>query len=153
MKTIKLNRCYIELYDSIDSLPITQFQQYQKYLMLDSGIGSDVSDVVTKITTLRKLNAIGQSDKVEKDLINLQQNIQFCITNSSPKMYSFCCLIKTINGKQITDYSQDNLDLILKKLSQKGMTFGKLKSILNEVKKNLTRKLIYFSKSIQTTPL
>lgn len=45
MKKVTLQGHKIEIYDSIDELPIVRFQIYNKYLLLDCGIGSDMESV------------------------------------------------------------------------------------------------------------
>ena len=54
MKQMLINKKTICVYDSIDELPIVNFQKYNKYLMIDSGIGSDVDDIDTHITKIAK---------------------------------------------------------------------------------------------------
>lgn len=146
MKSVSINGNLVKLYDSIDELPISQFQNYQRYLLIDSGIGSDVNDIAAHINTIRKLVKSKQEEKADRELINLMQNIVFCVKESNPKLYSFCCLIHSINGKELNDFSQDNLNLTIKQLSKKGLTIGKVKSILKSVKKKSTLNLNYFSR-------
>ena len=45
MKTISLANRTIKLYDSIDEMPIENFQRYNKYIIIDAGLGSDIDSV------------------------------------------------------------------------------------------------------------
>ena len=45
MKTLYINNHEIKVYDSIDELPIINFQKYNKYVLIDSGLGSDIDSV------------------------------------------------------------------------------------------------------------
>ena len=45
----KVNKHTVEIYDSIDELPIQRFQKYNKFLLIDSGVGSDLQDVLNHI--------------------------------------------------------------------------------------------------------
>ena len=56
-------------------------------------------------------------------------------------MNAFVALIKTMNGKEI---DLANTESIIKELSRKGLTIGKLSGFMNEVKKKLTKKLKSF---------
>lgn len=44
MRKIVLAKHKVELYDSIDELPIVRFHKYNKMLLIDAGVGSDLSD-------------------------------------------------------------------------------------------------------------
>ena len=44
MKKVKLGGHKVEIYDSIDELPMVRFHKYSKMLMVDAGVGSDIND-------------------------------------------------------------------------------------------------------------
>ena len=44
MKTAKIGGHEVELYDGIDTLPVLRFHAFNKMMLIDSGIGSDLSD-------------------------------------------------------------------------------------------------------------
>ena len=44
MKTIDTGKHVIKLYDSVDELPIGAYQRYNKFLLIDAGIGSSIDD-------------------------------------------------------------------------------------------------------------
>ena len=48
MKKMTLGTHKVVMYDSIEELPIVRFQKYNKMLMLDAGLGSDVTDIIIK---------------------------------------------------------------------------------------------------------
>ena len=50
MKNLIVNKKVVRVYDSIDEMPIVNFQKYNKYLLIDSGIGSDADDIDAHIT-------------------------------------------------------------------------------------------------------
>ena len=49
MVTIKIGTHDVEMYDSIDELPIIRFHKYQKLLLVDSGIGADINSFDQRI--------------------------------------------------------------------------------------------------------
>ena len=55
MKTVKINNHELKLYDSIDEMPIVNFQKYNKYIIVDSGLGSDIDSVDEHLVNLAKL--------------------------------------------------------------------------------------------------
>lgn len=133
MKTITLNNKKLEVYDSVDELPIVNFQRFNKYVLIDSGLGSDMDSVDRHIINIAKLL---QSDK-EKALIelqNLRQNFAMIISNISPKHLSFMALVKSIDGKDITDWSDEKLTTLLAELNHEKRSI--IVDILEKLKKN-----------------
>ena len=55
MKTLKLAGKTIEVYDDIENLPVTRFHKYNKMLLVDAGIGSDIADFDKHISLLQSL--------------------------------------------------------------------------------------------------
>lgn len=148
MKKLKFNGHYLEMYDGIDELPITRFQEYNRYVMIDSGIGSDLASFDGHISTLRRYIAKGDKNNANQELNNLRQNMAFVVGNTSPRMNAFVSLIKTMNGKRLDDVSDP--EAIIKELSKKGLTIGKVNGFMDSLKKKLMAKL---KSSFQSWPM
>ena len=143
MKTIILNKKVIKLYDSIDELPIVNFQKYNKYLLIDSGIGSDVDDVDAHIIRIAKFIKGNDSKKALQELQNMRQNMHMINSAISPRYLAFAALIHSIDGKEITDLSDDNLKAILTDI--KAIKHSAIIKFLVWLKKKLTAELeLYF---------
>ena len=71
MKTTKIGNLEVELYDAIDELPIARFHAYNKALLIDAGIGSDLADWDTHIEKTIRFIRVGKPDLAEKELDNL----------------------------------------------------------------------------------
>jgi hypothetical protein len=82
---------------------------------------------------------MGEIEKADRVMENMRQNIYFVINKVSPKMNSFVCVIKTINGKPLEDITEP--DKILEDLSKKGLTVGKVNGFLKQLKKKLLASL------------
>ena len=142
MKKQVINGNVIEYFDSIENLTIDRFSEHNRYLMLDSGIGSGAEDVGRKIGSVQAYLNHQDIENASKELQNLFHSIVFTIKNVSPKSYAFAVLVDKINGKKVSqDISKENLDAIIKELSYKGLTWRKMSAWLDEVKKNLSQKL------------
>lgn len=130
------------LYDSIDELPIVNFQKYNKYLLIDSGVGSDVDDIDKHITKLAKL--INTDKKLAmQELQNMRQNMYMIANNLSPKYFAFASLIYSIDGEVIKDLSDENLLSIIKSLNN--VKHSWLSKIISQVKKKIQEELeLYF---------
>jgi hypothetical protein len=110
--------------------------------MLDSGIGSGGEAIGKKIGKVMAYLNMKNIEDASKELQNLYHSLTFTISATNPKMYSFCVLIKAINGKQFgDDLSKERLDETIKALSKKGLTFDKLCGFLDSVKKKLIASL------------
>jgi hypothetical protein len=143
MKTITINKKIVRLYDSIDEMPIINFQKYNKYLLIDSGIGSDADDIDAHITRIAKFIKINNSKKALQELQNMRQNMYMINNEISPKYLAFAALIHSIDGKEINDLSDDNLKFILKDL--KTIKHSRIIEFLAWLKKKVTTELeIYF---------
>jgi len=143
MIQIKLNGHYLEMYDSIDNLPITRFQEYNRLAMLDAGIGGDLQSINEHVTTVLRHYQKGEGQKMKQELENMRQNMMFVVNKTSPRMKCFIPLIKSINGKLLTDIS--DTEGISRDLSNKGLTIGKVNGFLITVKKKLSSKWRPFS--------
>lgn len=130
------------MYDSIDELPIVNFQKYNKFLLIDSGVGSDINDIDQHITRLAKYI---KSDKALaiQELQNMRQNMYMIANGISPKYLAFAALIHSINGKKVEDLSDENLKSILNEL--KAVKHSWLVDFLTGIKKKIQAELeVYF---------
>lgn len=141
MQTKKLNGCTLEMYDSIDVLPIENYINYNRLTMLDVGVGSDLNAVMTHWEALQRYCAKGDTESLNRQLMNYRQALTFIVSNVSPRMLSFVALIHKIDGKKVEDFSDDNMSEILKQLSRKGLTVQIVEGFLDWVKKKLTPNL------------
>lgn len=143
MKILKIGNKSIKLYDSIDEMPICNFQKYNKCILLDSGIGSDIDDVDSHMVRISKLVKSSDSAKALQELQNMRQNMHMIISSISPKYLAFAALIHSIDGKRVEDLSDDNLKDILEEI--KDVRHGALVDILEWLKKKLQVELeMYF---------
>ncbi|MCL5459663.1 hypothetical protein M3M33_13595, partial [Loigolactobacillus coryniformis] len=76
MRTIKVANHTVELFDSIDELPVMRFHKYNKMLLIDSGIGSDLADVDNHIERAIRFCRT-KPDLAAAELDNLRQSIYF----------------------------------------------------------------------------
>lgn len=138
MKEIIIKNKVIKLYDSIDEMPIVSFQKYNKYILIDSGLGSDIDSVDDHLVKLAKLIKTDKT-KASQELQNLRQNMHMIVSGISPKYLAFAALIHSINGKKVTDLSDDNLKKILNELNE--IKHSKIVEFLAWLKKKLDTEL------------
>lgn len=148
MITKKLNGHILEIYDSIDELPIERFMLYNRNAMIDAGIGSDVNAYAEHTRNLRRFIENGDTEKANTELNNFEANIYFILSQSSPFMFSFYALLKSVNGRELTLPEIKNPEKLQKELSKKGLTIGKVKGWMSSVKKKFDDEFELFLKEI-----
>ena len=141
MKKIKLGKYDVELYNSIDELPMLRFHKYNKMILIDSGIGSDLSDFDSHID--KTIRYIGKNPELASiELENMRQNVFFIQNNISPKHLAFAVLIKSVNGKEYNDISDDGLKHTLSLFDN--VSNGELTAQMEAVKKKIDEELILY---------
>ena len=142
MKKVVINNTVLELYDGIEELPIVNFQKFNKYMLIDSGIGSDFEDVNNHISTLAHLVKSSDKAKALQELQNMRQNMFMIISNISPKHMAFAAFIHSVNGQKVTDLSDENLKRILDSL--RTVKRSKIIDLLTELKKKVQTELVLY---------
>lgn len=133
----------MRVYDSIDEMPIINFQKYNKYLLIDSGIGSDADDIDAHIVKIAKYIKSNNNRKALQELQNMRQNIYMVNSEISPKYLAFAALIHSVDGKEVNDLSDDGLKKLLQDLKE--IKHSKVIDFLLWLKKKVTSELeIYF---------
>lgn len=149
MKKLYVNGKVVKVYDSIDEMPIVNFQKYNKYLLIDSGIGSDIDDIDQHIVKIAKFIKT-DNRKALQELQNMRQNIAMINSEISPKYMAFAALIHSINGREITDLSDDNLKEVLADL--KKVKHSTIVNFLLWLKKKVTTELETYFPGDFTSP-
>ena len=143
MKNLLINKKIVRVYDSIDEMPIVNFQKYNKYLLIDSGIGSDADDIDAHIVKIAKYIKSNNNKKALQELQNMRQNIYMVNSEISPKYLAFAALIHSVDGKEVNDLSDDGLKKLLQDLKE--VKHSKVIDFLLWLKKKVTSELeIYF---------
>ena len=142
MKTIVINKKTLQVYDSIDELPIVNFQKYNKFLLIDAGVGSDINDIDQHISRLAKYIKTDKALAIQ-ELQNMRQNMYMIANNISPKYLAFAALIHSVDGKKVEDLSDENLRAILEEI--KTVKHSWLISFIAGIKKKIQAELeVYF---------
>ena len=139
MKSLLINKKIVQVYDSIDEMPIVNFQKYNKYLLIDSGIGSDADDIDTHIAKIAKFIKANNSKKALQELQNMRQNMYMVNSEISPKYLAFAAIIHSVDGKEVNDLSDDGLKKLLRDL--KDIKHSKVIDFLLWLKKKVTSEL------------
>lgn len=139
MKTINTGKHVIKLYDSVDELPISAYQRYNKFLLIDAGIGSSIDDVDIHIVKLAKLIGANEREKAVQELQNMRQNLFMINSNISPKYLAFAALVYSVDGERVDAVSDDDYHELLTKIQE--IPHGLLSKTLDWLKKKLPTNL------------
>ncbi|MGB0896922.1 MAG: hypothetical protein ACPGRW_06340 [Flavobacteriaceae bacterium] len=133
---IKHKKTLINIYDSIEMLPVKRFQKFNKLQLLSSDVGSDFTDYAQRIATIGQYVGKGLQDLALKELENLNMSLFNGFNEVSPHSLSFAILIKSIGNKEYLDYSEDGLQEVLKDLDKIGFDYENAINTMRNVKKN-----------------
>ena len=79
-----------------------------------------------------------------QELTNLQQTLNFIVSNSSPKFNSFVALIYKIDGRITTDLTETGTKAIIDQLSKNRFSVKRVFDLFDHVKKKLNGELSVF---------
>lgn len=104
METIKhrkgLKTYCVELYENIDEMPIENFAQMEKNLIIEGGVGSSIGDFDIRLQTMAQFISSGHKEKAMNEMNNMR-NLFWNITQDiRPDMDAYSCFVATINGKE-----------------------------------------------------
>lgn len=109
MRKIELCGKAVELYDSIEDLPVRRFHKYNKMVLLDAGLGSNISDFDRHAERLTRYVYTGKADEARRELDNMRMGVYLVQSEVSPRYMSFAVLVKSIDGEPCEDLSDDGL--------------------------------------------
>lgn len=129
----------VQMYNSIEELPLVRFHKYNKFMLLDSGIGSDLNAVSTHVGKAKAYAARGDKENTNKTLDNLTASLFMVAEELSPKHLALCCFVYSINGRVVTDLSDEGIRQVYAELNNE--TKEKYESILDAIKKKVETEL------------
>ena len=101
------------LYDSIDELPILRFHAYNKMLLIDAGVGSDLNDWDAHIEKAIRFIRKEKPDLAKKRWIICGKTF---ISSNPPyrqKYLAFACWLSPWTGTEYNDMTADGLQKVL----------------------------------------
>lgn len=136
-----INGKKVVMYDSIDELPILRYHKFNKYIMIDSGIGENMSDVARHLDSMVQMNDRGDKESLATQIHIMRHTLSYAVSEISPKSMAFAVMVKSVNGKECTDISEFGLKKLIEMLSGHGITWGMIKATVEFLKKKLRKRL------------
>lgn len=142
MVTVKIGKHTVEMYDAIDELPVARFHKYQKLLLVDAGIGADITAFDQRIEKTRRFLLGAKPDQAQKELANLRHCVWMIQNGITPKNKAFAALVTKIDGREYPDCSDDMMEQITDIL--KDVPIKDLTAQLEAVKKKIDAELMLY---------
>lgn len=142
MKTFKLGSHKLTMYDDITELPMRRFHVFNKMMLVDSGIGSDLTDVDKHLEKIKAYIKTKKPDMAIQEVENLRTNIYFVGTHICPRYLAFASLVTELDGEKCEDLSDDGLKRIVDKLDDVPMPA--LNEEFETIKKKIDDDLVQF---------
>jgi hypothetical protein len=139
MITEKIGTLDVTLYNGIDELPAERYHKFNLYCLMASGIGNDVQSVQTHITLLYQALNRKDIERLKVLLENYHHSLHFIIEQMDTQSIAFACLVHSINGKEVSDISDESLKRISKQIT-KSVRRSEVLNILSTIKKKLKAK-------------
>lgn len=139
MRTLQVGllvKTEVKLYQDIDETPIELYNLFNEYSLKASELGNTMADIDKKHTNLATLIVKKKNEEAVQALNNLYQTYWSTLNHINYKSLCFGCLIHSVGGKKIEDYSEESLRELLKGLSKKGLTMKMVKEEIDSIKKN-----------------
>jgi hypothetical protein len=136
MKTIEINGHKIKLYTDIRELPIKRHIEFQKHLLIDSGIGSNMEDVAEHYKKLFGYLSKEHLPEAIAEAQNLYKNVYAVINGQNTKLDTLSCLIHSINEEERSDTTDEGLLATVEMMKETGITWGMIDDELGNLKKN-----------------
>ncbi len=136
MRSVKLAGKEVVFFESIKEMSIVRHHEFQKLLLQDIGIGSDMDSVAAHFSNLHTLLGGGKHSEAMQEATNMHNNLFCMIDGINIKSMCFASLVHSIDGEEY-ELKEGYIEKVLKRVSKAQV--GKLEEIIFEVKKNLTQ--------------
>jgi hypothetical protein len=145
MKQI-INGHDVEIYDSIENAPIRRFFSFTRYVIIDSGIGSDPSSINNHFSHLSRLIRKGQKDDALMELFNTSEAFRFMMEGFNLKGKAVYCMVKSIDGKVYPNHLSDSdIEEIEKRLESFHISYAWVLDKFETLKKKIDSDFeVYF---------
>jgi len=151
MKTERFGKHTVMLYETIDELPVDRFTAWNKYMMLDGALGSTFEDI-DRLHLSQLTMVIDDKAKALQQITNLRELVFSLVNQVNYQHHAFCCMIYSIDGDLIIDYTDTGIKETLVKLNKIGATNGDIKKKIHHGSSLFTKLWNGFFQNSSTDP-
>ena len=136
MITIEAKNGKAVLYDSIRELPIKRYNAFNRYLIQDSGIGSDLPSIHARFERFDLFLNAQRLQELAQERQNLHFTFHAILNLINFKSRAFACLCYSIDGEKIEDIENDlELEKALSLLEKIEVTQWDVEEALTDIRK------------------
>lgn len=132
----------VVLYDSIDNMPQLRKHLFDKFLILEEGIGGSMEGLEKSFSKLDHYILAKDFDKLVMERQNMYTRYINALSLVNFKSLAFVCLVKSINGKVIDLIDESGAEEYQNEVL-KSITNRELNDFVEEVKKKYLKSLGY----------
>jgi len=138
---IEINGHVLELFQTIGELPARRYSLFQKYTVMESGIGSDINAVGGHFAKLFEFIAWDMKEDATRETKNLYYNFFTMLETLYIPGLAFCCTLYRVDGIEVTDVSEEALKKRVQELSDWGLTHDTCTEWIDGFKKKIYNEL------------
>ena len=143
MKELKIGKHKVVVYEAVEDLPILRYHRFNKYMIVDAGLGTDISVLDEKITRILNFLRTNSQQKARTELLNLRQSIYLLQEELTPKHLAFATLVQSIDGQETSDLSEEGLMKTMSLLND--VPVGDVAKFVLELKKKLDEEIVLYA--------
>lgn len=132
MLTSEIQGHTIVTYNSIDEIPAGRYHTLNNQILVDSGVGNDLSAIQRRIATIASLIKKDPNSAIT-ECKNLSDSFYLTIQDISPEMAAFSSLVYSIDGEVIGDLTDDKVAWIRNKT--KNIHLGWFRDLLKRTRR------------------
>jgi len=136
MIDVSLGKHTVLLYDSIIDMPCRQYQQARQYEVMRAELGQSEEELNGMLAKADQYVQAGQLDAYREQMRNYRLARAMVKEGFQAAQLDWACRVASIDGKAITDYSEDALLAQIEQWSRWGLTQRLVEEKLDDVKKN-----------------
>lgn len=141
MRLFEINSVPVRMYSSDREMPMRRYNIFQKLLLIEAGIGSDMNAVNRRFEKLHSYQAAGMQAEAMREAENLHYSIHAVLNSIDYKTATFACLIAQIGDDKCEDITEEGLARTSERLLSLGVTVADIDDSVEEVKKKLSSEL------------
>lgn len=132
----------VELYETVDEMPMARKHLFDKFLIMDSGMGSTIQDIELRFQKLDVFLKEKKFDLAIQERMNLHHAIFNGLSGINFKSLSFCSLVYKVDGKEVEIKTESDVETVMDMVEKKVINRN-VEYFVETVKKKLLTNLGY----------
>jgi len=127
----------ISFHETIDTLPIQQYQLVQKFSLIDLGVGSNIHDINRHMSRFDQLLETKDYDSIALERQNLHINFGFILDSQVIPLYMLSAMTQSLDNEPISIKNSNDVDKIYALLETSDISYGVVRNTVENQKKSL----------------